>query len=215
MNFWYVITILALVIAFFRRDLIREMILAGLLAIPILFLKPLISTNFFQIAENNGGLLLFIFERVILSFSFGAVASSVYEIFFHKKITPLKHPQRKKLIYLFVGLIVFLALVLVFKQSVALSLSVGLLLNLIVVLSVRTDLVWDTIFSGFLMGVLYFMIFALSYRGLPGDIRNLWFSDVTIGITAFSLPIEELLCVFLFGAFFGPLYVAIKDKKEK
>lgn len=213
MNAWYIITVLAVICAFLRRDLIREMVLAGLLSLPILLLKPLISSNFIQVANNNGGLWLFLIEKIIISFSFGALASSVYEIFFHKKITPLKHPLRKKLLWLIVGPVLFVVLVILFNQNLALSLTIGLVVNIIIVLIIRTDLIWDAIFSGFSMGLLYFIIFAVSYRGFPGDIHNLWFSNTTVGITAFSLPIEELLIVFLFGAFFGPLYIALKDRK--
>lgn len=215
MNAWFIITILAITVALLRRDLLKEIVLAGFLALPILLIKPLISPNFYTVANSNGGFWLFLIEKIILSFSFGALASGIYEIFFHKRITPLKHPLRRKLIWLFSGPVIFIASTMIFQQSVALGLLLGLTVNLIIVLLIRTDLIWDAIFSGFAMGTLYFIIFAVSYSGFPGDIRQLWFSDVTVGITAFSLPIEELICVFLFGAFWGPLYIAIKDRKEK
>lgn len=191
------------------------MILAGLLALPILLLKPILSSNFYLVAESNGGFWLFLTEKIVLSFSFGALASSVYEMFFHKKITPIKHPLREKLIWLFCGPILFLFLTIFFHQAFAWALLAGLCLNLFIVLYTRKDLIWDAIFSGFFMGLLYFIIFSASYQGFPGDIQNLWFSEMTIGLTAFSIPIEELLCVFLFGAFWGPLYIAIKDRRFK
>lgn len=188
------------------------MLLAGLLALPVLLLKPIISSNFYLVAESNGGIWLFLIEKIVLSFSFGALASSIYEIFFHKKITPIHHPLRKKLIWLFCGPVLFLISIIFFHQTFIWALLAGLILNLIIVLSIRKDLIWDAIFSGFFMGLLYFIIFTISYQGFPGDIRDLWFSETTIGITAFSIPVEELLCIFLFGAFWGPLYIAIKDQ---
>ena len=215
LNAWYVITVLTVVAFFWRKDLRREMILAGLLALPVLLLKPIISSNFYQVAEDNGGLFVFIIEKIVISFSFGALAASIYEIFFHKKITPMHHPYRKYLVWLLTGPIIFIVLTLLFHQVVIIGLLISLGLNLIIVLSIRSDLIWDAIFSGFFMGLLYFLIFALSYKGFPGDIRNLWFSDINVGLTAFSIPIEELLAVFLFGAFFGPIYIALKDMKEK
>lgn len=215
MNDWYFITILAVAAFFYRRDLRREMILAGLLSLPILLLKPLISSNFYQIAQSNGGFFVFMIEKIVISFSFGALAASVYEVFFHKKITPLHHPYRKNLIWLLSGPVVFIILALLFHQSVIVGLLISLGLNLIIVLSIRSDLIWDAIFSGFFMGLLYFLIFALSYKGFPGDIRNLWFSNINVGITAFSIPVEELFGVFLFGAFWGPIYIALKDLKEE
>ena len=215
MNAWYLITILAVAAFFWRKDLRREIVLAGLLALPILLLKPLISSNFFQVAEDNGGIFVFIVEKIVISFSFGALAASVYEIFFHKKITPMHHPYRKNLIWLLSGPIIFVILTLLFHQNVIMGLIISLSLNLIIVLSIRSDLIWDAIFSGFFMGLLYIFIFALSYKGFPGDIRNLWFSDINVGLTAFSIPVEELFCVFLFGSLWGPIYIAIKDLKEK
>jgi hypothetical protein len=82
------------------------------------------------------------------------------------------------------------------------------------ILVIRKDLVWDLLFSAFSMGVLYFLIFLVIYRGFPGEIQNLWFGSSLIGITLFSVPIEELLIVMLWGALWGPIYVVIKDLKE-
>ncbi len=210
---WYIFTILAIAVAFLRKDLIKEMAIAGMLALPMLLLKPLVANDFLEVARSNGGLFLFLLQRIIISFSFGALASGIYEAMLHKKITPIKHPLRKKLLWLLAGPVIFL-MVYIFSRNLSLTLFCAIITDIIIVLVVRKDLLWDVIFSGFLMGIMYFFIFIVSYRGFPGSTTNLWFSNNPLGITLFSIPIEELICIFLFGALWGPLYVAIKDLKD-
>lgn len=206
---------MALVIALFRKDLRREMLWAGLLALPILLIKPLISTDFMNVASQNGGIALFLLERAAISFSFGALASAIYESFLHKKITPKKHPHRPKMIWLALGIVVFIFFYFLIGTNFVLSVIAALVYDIVILLILRRDLIWDLIFSGAMLGVLYFIIFSVLYRGMPGDTHNFWFSDNSIGVTLLSVPVEEIVAVMLFGALWGPLYIVIKDLKEK
>lgn len=212
---WFLITILTIVVAFNKEELRSRMLWAGLLSLPLLLIKPLISDDFANLANSSDGILLFFLQRAIVAFSFAALAASIYEIFFHKKISPVRHPLRPKLIWLFSGLVIFVILKVIFDQSFIASLVAALVTDIVCILFLRKDLIWDAIFSGFSMSVLYLLIFIVTFRGFPGDLYNFWFTDHLTGITLFSLPIEELLAVMLYGALWGPLYIAIKDLKEK
>ena len=188
---------------------------AGVLALPVLLIKPIVSTDFMNVADHNGGIFLFMLQRAIVSFSFGALASTIYELFFHKRITPQKHPHRPKMIWLVFGLLIFAIFYFLIKVDFVGSVIAALLYDIIILLIIRKDLIWDLIFSGFMLGILYFIIFSIIYRGIPGDIFNFWFSTNSVGVTLLSVPVEEVIAVMLFGGLFGPLYVAIKDLKEK
>ena len=212
---WYIIAVLALIVFVWRRDLRPKMLASGLLSLPILFIKPLIATDFSDFAGSEGGVGLFILNRAIISFSFGVLASALYEIFFHKHLTPLHHPHRPKLLYLLAGPVLFFLLYFLLPLPVVTALIISLLVDLAILAVIRFDLIWDVIFSGAAMGTLYLIIFVTAFSALPGDINNLWFSNQLSGANVFSLPIEELVCVALFGALFGPLYVAIKDFRER
>ena len=212
---WYIIAVLALIVFVWRRDLRPKMLASGLLSLPILFIKPLIATDFSDFAGSEGGVGLFILNRAIISFSFGVLASALYDIFFHKHLTPLHHPHRPKLLYLLAGPVLFFLLYFLLPLPVVTALIISLLVDLAILAVIRFDLIWDVIFSGAAMGTLYLIIFVTAFSALPGDINNLWFSNQLSGANVFSLPIEELVCVALFGALFGPLYVAIKDFRER
>lgn len=210
--YWY--TILALFIVFFvlRKDLRKEMIWSGLFLLPVFLIKAIISENFFGLISRNSA--LYFIERSIIGFSFGAVAAVIYEIFFHKKITPEKHPHRKKMIYLFLGPLCFLTLF-ILRQNIFYSLVISLFLDLTVLLIIRHDLVWDMIFSGVAMGTLYLAIYIFSFFSFPGDLKSAWFMTNIPSLTFLGLPLEEIIVVLLFGALWGPLYVAAKDFNER
>jgi len=91
----------------------------------------------------------------------------------------------------------------------------GLACDLIIILLIRADLVFDMIFSGLAMGFLYIFIYLINFATFPGNQAKFWFTDDLIGVNFLSIPIEEIVVIFLFGALFGPLYAAIKDLREK
>jgi uncharacterized protein YvpB len=206
--YWLLITILAILVAIFRKDLRFRMVLAATLSVPILLVTPLTNPNFLQIVAGQD-LFIFLASRLVIAASFAALASAIYEVFFHRKVTPVQHPHRSRLLWLVSGLLV-LTILLLFHQSLIVAILAGLVVDLTIVLILRPDLVWDVIFSGFSMGVLYLAIFLVTFRGFPGGLENLWFTNTYSGLTLWSLPIEELLAVILFGSLVGPLYVAIK-----
>ena len=213
--YYFIFSVIALVIALLRKDLRKEMLWAGLLSLPVLLIKPLISNDFFNVANQNSGIFWFMLQRAIIGFSFGALASAIYESVFHKRISPQRHPHRPKMIWLALGIVVFFAFYFLIRTSFVESVIAALVYDIVILLIIRKDLVWDLIFSGAMLGTLYLIIFSALFRGIPGDSANFWFSTGSIGLTLFSIPVEELIAVMLFGALWGPLYIAFKDLKEK
>jgi hypothetical protein len=210
---WYLLVLLAITVFAWRKDLRNDMLWAGIISLPILAVKPLISDYPLNV-EFQGSLILFFVERIIILFSFAALASAIYKVTLQKKISPEKHPKRKKLVALICGLIVFSALYTI-GFTFIFSILVAMLIDIIIIIVIRKDLIWDMIFSGFSMGILYIILFFISYYRTPGNIENLWFADRISGLTLFSVPIEEVVAVILFGALWGPIYIAFKDLREK
>lgn len=216
-NIWGIAILVAL-FAFFiywRKDLYREMLWSGLLALPFLVIKPLISSNFIEVAQANGGIVYFLISRLLFSFLIGAIAGAFYEVYFAKILTPQKHPLRHKLAWLLTGPVLFTVLFFVFKQLFIVSILTAIIVDATIILYLRKDLIWDSLFSAVGVGFLYLILFLLTTRGLPGDLNHFWLSESVIGINLLGVPIEELVTVVLFGALWGPLYVAIKGLREK
>ena len=210
--FWLIPIFAAVLVAIKYKNLRFRMVLAALLIIPILLVKPLTSPNFFQIIAGKD-LIVFLIWRLLITASLAALVMAIYEVFIHKKICPILHPLRPKFIWLLSGLLAT-AILLISDQSFIVAVLVGLAIDLIIILILRWDLVWDAVFSGFSMGILYLIAFLLTFRGFPGEISNLWFTNTISGITLWSLPIEELLAVVLFGSLFGPIYIALKCRSK-
>lgn len=205
-DYWYVFSVLAVAGLIWRRDLRREMLWAGALALPLLV---------FQVIAGQALTTGMIVRNGLMIFSLGAIASALYEILLGKTLTPQRHPDRRHLWWLASGLLVFTFIFFIAGQGLITSLLIGLAVDLIVVLLVRRDLVWDAVVSGTGLALLYGSIFLATVSIAAGSVTNLVFSRETIGITFLSLPVEEILAVFIFGALWGPLYAAAKHYDQR
>lgn len=210
----YVLIGLAALFAYWYRYLWRVMLLAGILALPALLLKPLFVSDFLAILHTGSGVVSFFAGQALVAIVGGGLVLGLYERFLHPHVSPREHPVRSKLKYLFGGFILFFILRLGFDLPFGLCVVLGALTNLGVLLYWERSLFWDFMFSSVGYGLLYCVIFILTAAGLPGDLQRLWFTDAVIGITFYGLPVEELLAVFLFGALVGPVYVGLKDNRQ-
>lgn len=204
---WLMLIIPVAIIVIKRPDLSRQMLFGALMALPVLAIQPLLFSQY-HIASTSD-----IFVRVIASLAIGALAAGIYEALLHKHFVLPHKPSRRAMIYLFGGPIIF-GLMKAFDHSFVLSLLVALTLDLVIVLVWRRDLVWDAAFSAIAMAGLYLILYLLAFRGLPGVATNFWFAELPSGVTILGLPVEEWLVIALFGALWGPIYVAIKDFRQ-
>lgn len=190
------------------------MVLAGLLSLPILFFEPIIATNFEKIVSSNGGFFWFLLGRMVIIFSFGAIASACYENYFHFKFTKNKHSERQKLFWSLCGIVVTIFFFVLLKFSLIASIASGLFFNILIILIMCPYLIWDMLFSGFFMGLLYLVMYLVCFRTTPLNSIHLWFSDISMGLTLAGISLEVLMTIYLFGFFWGSLYVASKDRRE-
>lgn len=195
--------LLAIVIGILRRDLIRIMFWAGLLAIPVLLSSPLS----FHYLEYPLGLM-----RLVSLFAFGAIAAAGYETIFGKYFK-LKGRSRKPLIWMLAGPVIFLVGTIISGQTVG-PLIFTLLFELLIVLTRRKDLIWDVLFSGGAMAILYTLLLIVLVRLLGSPLGDSWLvGSLFSGLTVWGIPVEEVVVVALFGALWGPMYPAFKDLK--
>ncbi len=198
-------TLLTAVIGYVRPDLRRSMFWAGLLAIPVLLAFPLT----FHFINFPFGLL-----RLLTLFMFGAVAAAIYELVFSKYFR-MPGRSRQPLLWMLIGPVVFLFGVMLAGQTIG-PLVVALLLEIGLVIAFRRDLLWDLVFSGGAMAVLYVLVVVILIRvvGTPTGSNFIAGSNFS-GVTLWGIPWEEILAVALFGALWGPMYPAFKDMKLK
>src|SRR5262245_59344081 len=151
-TYWYIFVIIAAATFAWRKDLRREMVWAGSLALPILLFPVIINRSFSALRVDT--LSAFI-ERGLLIFSLGAIASVLYEVLLGKTLSPQRHPDRQQMWWLSSGLVVFSIAFFGGQQSVLTSLLAGLGIDVIVIMLVRRDLIWDSVVSGTGLALLY------------------------------------------------------------
>lgn len=212
---WYLIPlVLAVVVYWQRHQLRRPIVWGGSLSWPILLIKPFVSVGFFyQLTTSE--LVWFFVSRAAFTFGLGALAAAIYETYLTHHFTREKKSNRHHLFFLSIGPLVFLILFLTAGTPFITSLILGIVANLVAVLIIRRDLVWDAAFSGVFFAVLYGLVFIFAFNSIPGDTTHLWFTDTFSGLTWFGLPIEELAVASLFGVLWAPLYIALKGLREK
>ena len=189
-----------------NNELWREIIITSLFSLPILLTLPLIGLRLADLSWT------WYLARVVSLFVYTALASTIYLLVFRKHISPVRSPLRGKLGWLVIGFVLALLLRYAFGLNVALSLLIGLMVNLAIVLVLRSDLLWDFLFSSLVMGLFYLFLFKISHLNSAVSQIDYWFTSGVTGITVWSVPIEELLLAFVLGGMIGPIYLAIKNK---
>ncbi len=189
--------VLVLLVGLYRKSLWRQMLWSGALSLPIIAFIGL-----------DWPITIL---RAIAVFSYAALSSVVYELFFSKHFTSHANRSRHSFVWLIFGPLIFVVGVMFGFPTLA-CLIVSLVINLALVIVFWRELTWDAIFSGGAMAILYAIIFIFLGRGFTNF--SPIFSNLS-GLTVAGLPIEEVLTVFLFGALWGPLYPAMKDFRRQ
>ncbi|MFA7309347.1 MAG: lycopene cyclase domain-containing protein [Candidatus Paceibacterota bacterium] len=196
-------------IFYLRKDLRREMLIAGLmLGLLSVLTEPWYLRDYWQ----PEGMVR---ARIILGdffFGFfpGAVACVVYEGVFGKHYTQRKnraHHWRSFLLPLTAfGGLMFLLLVYADINSMYAS-SIALIALAVVMVFYRPDLLWDAVWSSLLFGTLatlgYLAMFHVIY---PGIVESWWLSANASGTLVLGIPIEEIAFEFSLGMAMGPMY---------
>lgn len=161
-------------------------------------------------------------EDFIIGFSIGGIASVIYVELYHLKFkserSSLRMKSRKHYfmgdIFLFTFALVFLGMFYIAHLSSFYSVIVAYLSGIIVMAFYRKDLMIDSFVSGIIMlflgSAIYYFLFLLypEYILKFWYLRESWYTQLILGI-----PLGEYIWFFLTGAFIGPLYEFVRNKK--
>jgi len=204
--------IIAVGIFLLRKDCRREMVWSGLFTLPLFLLLPVFNQNFFEILDR--GNIVHFLVQIVGVFSIGAFVSAGYKFFFHRHLVRYKHPKSHLLAYLVVGPILLVILNFIPQIRFAYAISASLLLDMLILVVIRNDLLVDAIFSGLVMAVTYGVSLIIQPYILPGRLNDFWFGPVS-GLNLLFTPVEEIIIIMLFGMLMGPLYAAVNDLFER
>ena len=197
-----------------RKDLIREMLLMSVLfgiAGPISELWYL--KDYWRPETITGWPISF--EDFLFGFFIGGIASVAYEVFFRKHFYARKKkfsPYRTTAATTGVA-----ALSLQYFTDLN-SIYVSLILFLLFAIGMlifRRDLLVDGIVSGFLMASIMFAAYFVFLNLFPEAIDRWWVIENISAVYIWKVPIEELLWAFGLGLVAGPLYEFLTGKVFK
>ena len=161
-------------------------------------------------------------EDFIIGFSIGGIASVIYIEMYHLKFKSEHHFLKMKSkkhyfmgdIFLFTFALVFLGMFYIAHLSSFYSVVIAYLSGIGVMAFYRKDLILDSAVSGIIMLIMGFLIYCLLFLLYPEYIlkfwylRGNWYSQLMFGI-----PLSEYIWFFFTGAFIGPLYEFVRNKK--
>ena len=206
---WHLLIVLALVMYWKLPKQRSNMTYGGLVALPVLLLIPLISSTYFSIFEPSRIWSFFISQSLII-FSFGAIVFGFYEIVLSPRLVKNKRKPRHHFLFFAFGLLLSFLIFDLFNQPLMPSLVYGLGFNLLISFQYYSDQIYDILFSLILMAVFYVFTYSTLLFDLPGQAGDFWFKELS-GITVFGLAVEKVITTAVFGAFWGPIYVGLKD----
>jgi hypothetical protein len=191
-----------------REDLRTRMISAG---IAVGIIGILSEYMFFQDywnpplllkLGNFGGI-----EDFLFGLAFGGIGVVIYDVIFHKRLRRSFHPQKWiiPIVILSEVLTVYLFFHLLKINSIYAS-AIGFVIPVIVIISIRKDLIKETIFSAILAGLLLISVESFILFFTPIYLEKYFLLHGKILLIFGTAPITELIWGMCFGAIAGPLY---------
>ncbi|MFA6518796.1 MAG: lycopene cyclase domain-containing protein [Candidatus Shapirobacteria bacterium] len=201
-----------------RKDLRRLMVFNGLL----LSVIGLIMEYFFwtrdwwrpyTITNTRIGI-----EDILLGFSSGGVAASLYFYVFKNKLKTTDSISNKRLTFLIVLISVCLMLcfILVYIVNISSFLATiifGLIFST-VIMFFNKSLIKAAFVNAILLVLLVVPIFQLMIFVSPGFIENTWMTENLMGTKILSVPIEDYVFYFLCGIVCFLIYPFLDEKAK-
>lgn len=213
----FVLLSIWLIIFVLRRDLRKEMIWASVVALPFGFIDYFLIPQYWQyqsifVLLPGSGLGI---ESFLFIFSMGGIASVLYEFFFAVTAVDIDEgAKRTHPLILIVGVVLLFVLMAIFPNAVIYDFIIATAIGAGLVCAFRPDLIRQVIITGFIFGLMYFLVFFSVIYFFNGFVEVSYNLDNILGIFVFGVPLEEILAGFFAGAFWSGIYEYTKVKRE-
>jgi hypothetical protein len=168
----------------------------------------LMNTTWITTASADEYFFAWLGQLLMLTFFVGSIGAIAYEAIFHVHWKRPAHRHHHHVGILAIGPLLALIGFFIVPFAALHVLLIGLAIEVVLLLIVRSDLIVDGLFSGLFMGVLMSVLFYYFFGSVPGTFFETW--QLT-GIIVAGLPVELLLFFFFFGVLWGPWYEVMKD----
>lgn len=213
-SIWHLLIIPALFLIYTQPAKRPFFAAAVITTVPLLLLVPILSQTFFGLFSLSESLLFLAGQGLALAAA-AVLASFIYEQGVKPKIVRTESSRRHSHLIFLVGLGLALLLFDLLNQPLIIGLIVGMAFNLLIAIRYYADQLNEVLFATIFMGLFHLLLYTLILFDLPGEASRFWFEGHLSGAVIFGIAAEKALVVTLFGAFWGPVYIAVKDVLAK
>ncbi len=162
-------------------------------------------------------------EDFILAFSFGGIASVIYEVVLHKEAKIAKDydffkKKSKYWIYYLLALIavnlqIYAFLFYIIRVPVFYALVIALFFLGLYEVVRRKDLLADALYSGLFMSFIFLIYYFVFFLRLYPSLVERWLQISSLGDSFFLgvIPLEEIIWAFAVGFMLGPIYEFVRN----
>lgn len=149
-------------------------------------------------------------EDFIFSFAIGGIIAVIYELFMkgkvkHQRLCNCYNGEFFHGLILGIGIIVIFLTYALFKINFMYAVYIGIVVDVVLIVITRPDLLKKVLYSGLLFGLLYFLFFSILSFFTPSFIKHWNLSNLS-GIILLGVPVEEILWAIGAGGLLGPIY---------
>ncbi len=200
---------------FWRKDLRREMLTAGLVFGIIAFLsEPIFMFDYWHpeyiFPLSYGGIALGSIEDFLFGFLQGGIAAVIFEVVFGKRFIKKKnheHSWKRMILPIYAaGILLFITPIIFLGWNSIHTSALSTLALLVPLVLYRRDLLPEAVISGILMVLFAFVGYHLLFIFYPEIITAWWKLENLSGLMISGIPVEEFLNAFIVGFFGGPFY---------
>lgn len=210
LSFWAVLFIL-------RRDIRRRMFLFSLVVTPMGPISEMWFLKDYWHRPTITGYPISI-EDLLFAFAIGGITFSIYQTIFNMIIEPSQTHTRQN--WLMIGFpIVVLSFLFIFtngfKINSIFSSSIAFIVIALIIWFIRPDLVKPSIISGFLILVVFLLVYQIMQLIFPSVLLAWCKGCNPSGFRILGVNVEELLWDFSWGLTGSVIYAAIRGKEFK
>lgn len=185
LSIWFLIFI-------WQKKLRKEMLIASLIVTPAA-LSEVFFVPGYWLPDTIGNPKLSI-EDFIFSFAVGGIIAVIYEVFMkgkvkHQRLCNCYNGEVFHGLILGVGVIAIFLTYAIFKINFMYAVYVGIVVDVLLIVVTRPDLLKKVLYSSLLFGLLYFFFFLMLSSLAPDFIKHWNLSNLS-GIIILSVPLE-------------------------
>jgi len=201
-----------LILFILRKDVRKIMLF---ISIPLGFMGPFMEylyINDWWRPLTITGTLLGV-EDFFFGFCIGGISAVIYEELFKKRIRERKVPksmeERRKISFWLAAssaVIAFYVFYYLFRFNTFVTITIIMVSLILSIYIKRSDLIVDSLVSGFLLLIISSIVYLLVDLITPGWVFEFWHFTIFPRVLYLGLPIDDIIFYFLFGAAIAPLY---------